>query len=362
MRKCSILMLAVLLLTYGYRGFRDMYLFINDDVKVKTSGRLSDIAIQSLPVRLETPDSGVFRQVKHVQKDGNHLFMIADSRLLQYDISGKFIRQLAITAAHEGGTEHEALWIANYTLDTDLHQVIAVDSQRNIRKYDYAGNCLATFRLHQFWSQMTGLLYHKGSLWITAENIEANDDVQTRYQIVHRLYRFDAGMNEISHQPLFFADVGRDRVPCSYIVDELLADEYGVYAYASPIDMDLLLSDTLAVVLRQDLPRLSKSGNIGQACIYPVRKGKRHLIATNYQAVDNLYAFCYDKVSHTAYVLSDGFKDDFHQTGYVSDLQSLDAQNESYCYIKSGAALGQQFPGSENEASCPILFIVTLKS
>ena len=349
MRKCGLLFLVIFFLTYGYQGVKTVYEYMNDVLKVKTSGKLSDIASQNLSVPLETPDSGVIRQIRRVQRDGDHLFMFADQRLLQFDISGKFIRQFSLSSNND-----EDVYFADYTLDTDRHQVIAIDSNRYFLRYDYDGNLLASTQMLQPFHKMTALAYHNRSIWITAESLEKQDE---NYYILHNLYRFNANMKELSNQRLNPADVGREKLFDSYLVDELLADEYGVYAFTSPFDMEYLLHDTLHIILRQDLPILFNDDHFCHACIYPIRKGKRFQISSCYQSIDNPFTFCYDRIEHIAYRLSKGFKDDFYHTGYITEFQPMDIYNQSYCYVKYGHYLSDAMQNDN-----PALFIVTLKS
>ena len=175
-----------------------------------------------------------------------------------------------------------------------------------------------------------------------------------------KFYELDANLNVLSSQRLHVADVGRDRIFDSYRVDELLVDKFGVYAYATPFDMEYLLYDTLYILQRHDLPLLYKGGHFGEACIYPVRKGKRIQMATTNHTVNNSFTFCFDRSNYTAYLLSKGFKDDIYKTGYISDLQPMDCYNLSYCYIKSSADLPKKTQNSANNN--PVLFIVTLHS
>ena len=368
MKKGGLFLLAILFLTYGYQGYKTVRTYMNDEVTVKTSGRLSDIANNVIPVPLETPDSGVLRQVKRVQRDGNDIFLLSDRRLLHFDISGKFISQPAIEIS-----DNEDVFIAEYTLDTDHNLIIVIDSQRNISKYDYSGNLISKSKINQPWRRITALAYHNGHLWVTAETTEkAADDF---YQTIHRLYRLDSDMNEISNQRLYSADVGRDIKFNSLCIDELLVDEDGLYAYSSPSDMKHLLSDTLHILQCKNIPLTAyKNAHNVETGVYPVRKSKRYIMSTNNNSIDNPYTFCYDKTNNDAYMLSEGFKDDFYNTGYVANLQPMDIYNTSYCYIKTESDFSEKtygkIPGNISEKKNekdgfkdnPILFIVSLKS
>ena len=159
----------------------------------------------------------------------------------------------------------------------------------------------------------------------------------------------DIDLNEISNQGFYSAEIGRDIAFNSLCIDELLVDEDGVYAYSSPVDMKHLLSDTLHILQYKNITSALGDMHHGEACVYPVRKGQRYIMSTYYNTVDNCYTYCYDKTNNKAYILPEGFKDDFYNTGYIADLQPMDIHNTSYCYIKS-------------ETNSPVLFIVTLKS
>ena len=347
MKKGGLLLLTILFLTYGYQGYKTVQVYMSNDVKVKTSGLLSDITDNVIPVALETPDSGVVRQAKRVQRDGNDIFLLSDRRLLHFDISGRFINQPAVEISN-----NEDIFIADYTLNTDNQQIIVIDSQRNISKYDYSGNLISKAKINQTWRRITAFAYHNGCLWASAETVEkkaktTDEFTEDSYQVIHRLYRLDTDMNEISNQILYPADIGRDITFNSLCIDELLVDEDGIYAYSSPVDMKNLLSDTLHILQYNTLAFGSKRH--GEACVYPVRKGKRYTISTYHNATDNCYTFCFDSTENKAYLLSEGFKDDFYNTGYIADFQPMDIHNTSYCYIKT-------------EADNSTLFIVTLKS
>lgn len=356
MKRTCIFLLTIIALTYGYQGYKTIDKYVQDKVKVKTDGRLSDISNDITAVPLEAPDSGVIRQVKRVQRDGNHLFLLGDNRLLHFDMSGTFLRQIDMNTSGE-----EAVFIADYTLDTDLHQVIVIDSQRNIHKYDYAGNLLSTAEIRQPWHKMTAFAYHNGHLWITARKLIKNDCDLNTCQIIHSLHQLDTDMNEIACFPLRIANVGRGDVFQSYHVDELLADEHGVYAYTSQADMGCLLQDTLQIIQRKQLPLMYTDQPTENACIFPVRKGNRFFMSTSFLAADG-YTFCYDSDNQTAFLLSDGFRDDFFHTGMITDLQPMDIYNQTYCFLKSGTEIAGTFSERAINNDLSVLFIVPLKS
>jgi hypothetical protein len=358
MKRTVIFLLTIIALTYGYQGYKACKTYIEADVTIKTSGRLSDISDGIVSVPLETPDSGVIRKVSRVQKDGDDLFLLSDGRLLLFDLSGRFIRQIA-----DDPTALNQAFIADYTLDTERRRIVVVDSRRHLRMYHYDGRPIAQEKMLQPWRKLTALAYHDGYLWLTAERLEKkNNDTDSLCQIAHNLYQLDDRMNILAEYQLRTADVGRDVSFNTLLVDELLADEYGVYAYTTPVDMRHLHNDTLHILQCEQLPALRAGNRFGKACIYPVRKGKRFFMSTSYQAVDNCYTYCYDFSRHTAYILPEGFRDDVYRTGQATNLQPMDMYNRTYCFLKSGAELAKKFPERAANSDQPVLFIVNLKS
>ena len=112
MKRSALIFLATILLTYGYQGFKTYYNHINENVKVKTSGLLSDITSNVISIPLETPDSGAIKQIKRVQRDRDNIFLLGDQRLLHFDVSGKLISQIANDIS-----DNEDVFIADYVID-----------------------------------------------------------------------------------------------------------------------------------------------------------------------------------------------------------------------------------------------------
>lgn len=343
MRKSCFLLLTLLALTYIYQGYRVADDYIHDKIKIKTRGKLSDIAghVQSIP--LETPDSGAIQQAGHVRKDGNHLFLLSDNRLLHFNTHGKFINRIA---GDINGETH----ITQYALNTEANQVIVIDDRRNISKYDYDGNRISKDPIKHPWHKLTAFAFHNGCLWATAETLAEIRDLPDSYRIRHNLYQLDPDMNILSEQTLHIADIGREWIFTGTCVSELLADEEGIYAYVPPSGTEHLLQDTLYMAEQKKLPLLYPKRHPGTACIYPVRKGARYTMSTCNNHTGRHFTFCYDHLNFTAYILPKGFKDDLFGTGYITDLQPMDMYNQSYCFIKSG------------NKDRPVLFIVDVNA
>jgi hypothetical protein len=311
------------MVTYGYQVYKAVSGHLNDRIKVRTKGVLSDITDKVTAIPLETPDSGAVTHIKRVLKDGDNIFLIGNNRLLHYDISGKFLNRIARNVAEDDD------FIANYTLNVEQQQVIVIDNQRNIWTYSYSGNFISKKTLPHKWQRISAMEFHEGYLWATAETYEKMNGANNACQIVNSLYQMDYHMNIVSRNVLKTVDVGREQLLNSGCVTEILAGEDGLYAYSSPYSMDYLLEDTLHIVQQKQLPSLHAGEIYGSNCIYHVRRGERFFIA------GNSFTFCYDGKNHTAYRLNDGFKDDFCRTGNVSNLQPADIYGHTYCYFSS---------------------------
>ena len=356
MKKGCLLLLTILLLVYGYQAYQVVEIYRNDVLKIKSSGKLSEITEKVHPVPLEIPDSGVVRDVQRVRMDENNLFMISDNRLLHFDMKGRFINQIAADINEKNGK-----YIVEYVLDTVNHHALVVDNECFISTFDYFGNLISRIRIEKPWHKITALAFHNGFLWATAETLVKNNDIPGSYLIEHKLYQLDMSLNEIYSLTLRKANFGRNSKLNILYVDELLADEQGVYAYSRISDTNILLEDTLNIALQKKIPYLYKDATFGMACIYPVRKGQRHYLSNYYNSLtENGFTFCYDDAKQTAYLLSDGFKDDFYKTGHVLDLQPMDMYNDSYCFLKSGKDLAKKFPERAKTNDLPVLFILKL--
>ena len=359
MKKVGFLLIAIILLTYGYQGYKVIELYANDVVKIKSSAKLSDITEKVLSVPLDTPDTGVVRHVKRVRKDGDNLFILSDNRLLHFDMQGKFINRIT----GESNQEND-IRIIDYVLNTDNHQALVIDSECNISTFDYNGRLISNVRIDKPWHRITAFAFHDGCLWVTAESLTVNYDNPESYRIEHKLYQLDLNMNEIYSIALRTSGIKKNTIFNSLWVDELLADEQGVYAYATVADSKYLLEDTLHIAQQKKIPLLYKEAQYGMACIYPVRKGKRYYLSTKDSRLvgDGGLTFCYDDKTLTAYMLSDGFKDDFYHTGKVSDLQPMDMYNDFYCFLKSGKDIARKFPERAKSDDAPVLFIFELST
>ena len=322
MKRAVYILVAVIALTYGYQAYEAIYEHFNDYLKVRTKGFLSDITNDVEVILPETPDSGAVTNVKHVRKDGNHLFLISNNRLLHYDISGKFINPIAQEIAENNE------YIRNYTLNVEQQQVTVIDSQRNIWTYSYQGELISQTQIPYLWHRISALEFYNGYFWATAESYVKQSESDDVYIVQNALYQMDKQMNIVSESMLKTVDVGRKEFPNSGSVTELLANKEGVYAYSSPYSPDNLLKDTLYILEQHKIPALHPDETYGNGCLYPIRRGERFFLA------NNGFMFCYDDKNHTAYNLNDGFQDDFFGTGYVSDLQPVDIYGNTYCYVK----------------------------
>ncbi|MDR2147829.1 MAG: 6-bladed beta-propeller [Tannerella sp.] len=320
MKRAVYILIALFALTYGYEAYKAINQHLNDRVKVKTKGVLSDITDDVKAVPLETPDSGAVTNIRRVRKDGDNVFLISNNRLLHYDISGKFVNHIAQDVAEKNE------YIRSYTLNVERQQVIVIDSQRNILTYTYDGDLISEMPFPHRWHRISALEFHDGYFWATAEtHVKRNDDV---YQVENAMYQMDEQMNIVFQSRLHTADVGRKELLNSGYVDELLAGKDGLYAYTSPHSMDFLLKDTLHILQQEKIPSLHAGEIFGNGCIYQVRRGERFFLS------NNGFTFCYDDRNHTAYNLSDGFKDNFFGTGYISNLQPVDIYGNTYCYLQ----------------------------
>ncbi|MDR3266223.1 MAG: 6-bladed beta-propeller [Tannerella sp.] len=337
MKRTVYLLVTIILITYGYQAYKAVSEHLNDRIKIKMKGVLSDITDKVASIPLETPDSSEVTNVKRVLKDEDNIFLISNNRLLHYDISGKFKNHIARDVAENDE------YIRSYTLNVEQRQVIVIDSQRNILTYSYNGNFISKKTLSHQWQKISALEFYNGYLWAAAETYVKSNDSENSYKIVNKLFKIDYQMNIVSETVLKTVDVGRKQMLNFGYATEILSGEDGLYAYSSPYNMKYLLEDTLHILQQKKIPVLHIGEIFGSGCIYNVRRGGRFFIS------NNGFTFCYDDRNHTAYQLNKGFKDNFFDTGFVSDLQPVDVYCNTYCYMNT----------AENATN---LYIFTLKA
>ncbi len=98
--------------------------YIVDESAVTTgSEKLSDHVSSIKIVPLETSDSLLIGRISGIRKDGDRLFVNADNHLMQFDMNGKFVKEIARIGAGPG----ELKRINNFDVEGDSCYILSFD-------------------------------------------------------------------------------------------------------------------------------------------------------------------------------------------------------------------------------------------
>ena len=140
---------------------------VNLDAKnAQQSLKLSEIAEFVKPIALETKNE----IIADVLLTSEYIFVISFKTISQYDLSGKFIREIDCG-------NFITLNLAADTIKKELY----VPMGKTLRCYDFSGKLKKTYNLE---NETISCYYHKGNLWIQSTSVSA-DYKLADYKISH---------------------------------------------------------------------------------------------------------------------------------------------------------------------------------
>ncbi|MDH6357998.1 6-bladed beta-propeller [Parabacteroides sp. PF5-9] len=347
---------GILLVVLAIGCAKTIYERVNNDV-VKTfmTGVLSDIADEVIAIPLELPEGEFIEKVRSVRKEGNNLFLISNEVLYRFDKAGKFICRI---------TNPEEIQVAGYVVYQTKRELIVLGNKDDIFYYSYDGVLLEKKKLKSDFQhhQMSSVALYRDRIWSMEEYASIDADTGS-LRIEKAVVEYDTSFNKITTRSLSPVDLGRAQFAQVYPIPRLaVADHSGMlYAYVPSTTDEYLLQDTLSLKNRwEDATRDAWQEQM--VSLFPFCLGSRFWIANYQQNGDQSlnYSYCYDFKNDISWQKSEGWRDDFYQTGMINDLDSIDIYNHSYCFFKTGKELETSFPDKENELQA-VLFIVKIK-
>jgi len=104
---------------------------------------VSDIGKDMLFIPLETTGDAMIRDIKKVCIHNSYIFICADSRILQFDRSGRFIRQVGTN----GRGPEEYTFISGFCVDAYNDKLIIIAAPNRIMLFDFEGVFKNSFNL-----------------------------------------------------------------------------------------------------------------------------------------------------------------------------------------------------------------------
>lgn len=320
---------------------------------------LSEIASGIKKIMLETNDSCLITGIQEIEQSANYIFINdGGKRVLQFDIAGKFIRQIG----NEGRGPGEYMSILNLAVDSG-NNLIYVATIRKILCYEFSGRFLNEIKqenLSEFiivagnslWSVSTkmGIKNNKNSYTNTTKLIRYTLEGSPLDTIIIRNLMLPELSGTIFQQAYYISDVGQTQ-----------------YLYCPVLLRESIIRDTLYEVKGSNLIPFIKLdfGEAGE-----VIDGKKQIFirniycTTNYLFTEYYFEkknrfYCLDRIKKSAFNVSEGFTDNYYGTGIIQ-LRPLDLKKGIMFFVKEAYELTGKIEGV-SESSNPVIFIVELK-
>lgn len=353
MKRTLSYLLLIVLLVYGKQGY-DLWT-ADDQIQCSHTGSLSDIAEEVVAIPLEDTGGHTIKNARYIRQEGNHLFLVSNGVLYHFGQTGKFIRRI---------TNPEDIQVANYLINPVNHQLIVLGNTDDIFYYSYAGTLLARKKLsnHLPNQHLLSLFLYKNRILTTEERMHEDPSTRLTY-IEKQVVEYDTSFQQIKAHKIAQVDLERSGCPINCLPPQVSVEQESgdIYVYSPSMQPENLLRDTLYLRQKRRSQALADFTDSDALPLLPVRIGSRFWISSYYNPENNFknYLFCHDTKGDQSWLVKDGLKDNFYQTGIVSELEAMDPYNHSYSFCKSGEAIKKAFPGQEESL---VLFIVKLKA
>ncbi len=353
MKRAFLLLLLIFVVLYGkmaYEVFTEQSIFENN-----IEGKLSDIAEDVTAIPLQTFGLHKIERARSVQKEGDNLFLISDDTLYRFDKTGKLICRV---------TDPNLVTVAGYMIDPIKGRLIVLGNQNDVLYYSFNGELEECKKLTNdgMYQRVHSASLYNNRIWTTEECTLFEADTDT-YLVEKQVVEYDTSFQKIGSHKLVSADLTNRSTllsSCDYQLG--VSKESGkMYIYTTPSDPENLLRDSLLIKRRQDTYGEVDFDN--EVTVYPMRFGQRYWIASHADPdhPSRAHTFCFDQNTSKSWYLKEGFKDDFHHTGFVSQLKPLDVYCNSYYFCKTNNDTRSTF-AKTNDLDNAVVYIVKLKS
>lgn len=332
---------------------------IKVDPEKADSVMLSKIASDVDKIILETNEASLIARINEIETTNEFIFVSdAGKRVLQFNSSGKFIKQIG----NEGRGPGEYLGINNIAIDSQ-NSMVYVASFKQILCFDFSGTLLSAIKQESIPEFITVV---GGKLWVVSTSL-ANKQINNSYLNITKLIRYNLQGNSLDSiiiKKVILASPAGTINPQSYFISDLGSIQYIYYPVLlpEPITRDTIYEisgNKLIPSIKLDFGDAAKPVN-GRKQIYigNIIETKKYLFAEySYNKIRTL--FCYDYSGNVRYFAKQGFTDDFFGTGVIQ-IKPLNMENGTMYFTKDAFELVGKIEGlSEN--SNPVIFIVKLK-
>jgi hypothetical protein len=333
---------------------------IKVDPERSDSIKLSDIALSVDKVLLESNEASLITRIQGIAMTDQYLFVNdAGTRVLQFDSSGKFIKQIGRAGRGPG----EYLGIISLAIDSN-NKLVYVASFRKIFCYDFSGNLVKVIRQE---SMLEFITVVNDTLWAISTKMTNKPESNTWLNIT-TLTKYQSSGNSIDSfiiKKISLTGFAGTINPQAFYISDIGSNQF---LYYPVLLQEPLTRDTIYEIKRYTLIS-SKKLDFGDAA--KPKNGKKQVYLRNifetkkYLFVEYIYNnnhmfFCYDYSGNDRYYGNQGFIDDFFKTGVIQ-LCPLNLERGTLYFTKDAFEVVGKVEGV-TENSNPVIFIARLKS
>jgi hypothetical protein len=360
---------------------------IDTNADMITPTKLSEVFIKTNQINLEST-TPLINYIDRVFKTKDYIFVcdgaIEQSRILQFDCKGRFIKQIGSNGHGPGEYIHGA----DFTIDTSKNNVF-VSADNKILCYDFDGRFIRSINTNigkDWTSSIKFMTFIEEQLWSFEDKTIPADNKSFKWKYIGILIRYNEQLQVVDTTTILEAYYKLDLFGGTggYILSNLKEKRYVYYPIGPPepflrdtlfefrdfkkipvLKFDftdvLVVNENTAINNTSSLPDILETAHkIRNITIDNICRTSRFVFVNYFNDKYKRFLFCYDIEQDKGYNMSEGFTDDLFGTGLTVSLMPLDLKNGGFCFVKEGFEVEGIVDGI-GEDSNPVIFYVRTK-
>jgi 6-bladed beta-propeller len=385
--KIIIIILLLLSVIGCKRSEEERLQIIDTHARTIESANLSDVFVKVSMIKLQNT-SPLIHIVPKIIKTAAFLF-VADlqmegGRILQFDHSGRFIKQIG-KIGHGPG---EYIYFYDFAVDTISKQVY-IAALGQIIAYNFDGTYIKSQPMAEETSGpflVNFMTFLNNELWVIQHRMIPPGESKNKWTYLGELIRYNKDLMKVDSSVIFRAFLNRNQMSALSPGSTYCVSNCGekTYLYYPISDAEPLLRDTLyefdginkIPVLKLDFSQITSvdktinpdamDPNESLDAIYKIRnlmitsiyRTKGYVFA-EYLNIMDPFLFCYDFNQKKGHHMKEGFTDDLFQTG-IARIRPSDLNKGEFYFTKDGFELENTTDGI-GESSNPVVFYINSK-
>ncbi len=337
---------------------KNNFTIISIDKKATEPANLSEFIRSSKLIKLETNPECLISFAKQVLVAKNYIFIAEPSRVLQFDTTGRFIKQIG-TAGHGPG---EYYMVGSIAADTFSNHLV-VQAQGGYFCYDFEGRFIQNIPVSGFTECIS---FIKGSLWTVKTKLAEplNDGTFITQATLFRYNQLYKITDSLIVKQVILKKVTASIGGYTYYISDIPS---GTFFYYPVLTSEPIVRDTLYEIesshinpkIKFDFKDIVISDNYKKnMSLLNIYRTDRYAFV-EYTVKGQPFIFCYDFKEKTKHTVSEGFNDDVYGTGIVTP-RPLNLYNNELYFLKNGYEVEGLIDGV-NENSNPVVVFLKIK-